>query len=121
MRIDKWLWAVRLFKTRTQAGEACKGGKVKIQGLNVKPSREIKEGDVIEIQQKFIKKTVKVLNLVKNRVGPKLVDDLVKDLTPAEEYERYDMIKLLNQEKRNRGEGRPTKRDRRDIDKLKNI
>ncbi|PLX13065.1 MAG: RNA-binding protein, partial [Marinilabiliales bacterium] len=116
-----WLWAVRIYKTRTQAGEACKGGKVKIQGVNVKPSREIKEGDIIEVQQKLVKKTIKVVQLVKNRVGPKLVDDLLEDLTPAEEYERYDMIRLLNHEKRNRGEGRPTKRERREIDRLKNI
>lgn len=121
MRVDKWLWAVRLFKTRTQASDACKGGKVKIEGTNVKASREIKEGDEIEVQQALIKKKVKVLKLVKNRVAAKFVVDLMEDLTPKEEYERLDMMKQLNHEKRDRGEGRPTKKDRRDIDLLKNL
>ena len=119
IRIDKWLWAVRVFKTRTQAGDACKGGKVKIDGTNVKASREIKEGDEIEVQQQTIKKRIKVLKLVKNRVGAKLVADLMQDLTPKEEYERLEMLRLLNHEKRNRGEGRPTKKDRREINRLK--
>jgi len=119
MRVDKWLWAVRVFKTRTQAGDACKGGKVKIAGSNVKASREIKVGDEIEVQQANIKRKVKVLKLVKNRVGAKLVADLMQDLTPPEEYERLEMMRLLNHEKRNRGEGRPTKRDRREIERLK--
>jgi ribosome-associated heat shock protein Hsp15 len=119
MRVDKWLWAVRVFKTRTQAGDACKGGKVKIDGTNVKASREIKEGDEIEVQQQTIKKRIKVLKLVKNRVGAKFVADLMQDLTPKEEYERLEMMRLLNHEKRNRGEGRPTKKDRRDIERLK--
>ncbi len=119
MRVDKWLWAVRVFKTRTQAGDACKGGKVKIDGTNVKASREIKEGDEIEVQQQTIKKRIKVLKLVKNRVGAKFVADLMQDLTPKEEYERLEMLRLLNHEKRNRGEGRPTKKDRREINRLK--
>lgn len=119
MRVDKWLWAVRVFKTRTQAGDACKGGKVKIDSTNVKASREIKEGDEIEVQQQTIKKRIKVLKLVKNRVGAKFVADLMQDLTPKEEYERLEMLRLLNHEKRNRGEGRPTKKDRREINRLK--
>ena len=119
MRVDKWLWVVRIFKTRTQAGDACKGGKVKIDGTNVKASREIKEGDEIEVQQQTIKKRIKVLKLVKNRVGAKFVADLMQDLTPPEEYERLEMLRLLNHEKRNRGEGRPTKKDRREINRLK--
>lgn len=119
MRVDKWLWAVRVFKTRTQASDACKGGKVKIDGINVKPSREIKVDDEIEVQQQTIKKKIKVLKLVKNRVGAKFVADLMQDLTPPEEYERLEMMRLLNHEKRGRGEGRPTKKDRRDIDRLK--
>ena len=119
MRVDKWLWAVRIFKTRTQAGDACKGGKVKIDGTNVKASREIKVDDEIEVQQQTIKKKIKVLKLVKNRVGAKFVAELMEDLTPPEEYERLEMMRLLNHEKRNRGEGRPTKRDRREIERLK--
>lgn len=120
MRIDKWLWCVRLFKTRTQAGDACRGGKVKINDQNVKASREINIGDEIEIQLQNLKKTVKILDIPKSRVGAKLVDGLLKDLTPKEEYEYLDMLKLFKSEKRDRGAGRPTKRERRDIDKLKN-
>lgn len=119
MRVDKWLWVVRIYKTRTQAGDACKGGKVKIGGSNVKSSREINIGDIIEVHQHTIKKQVKVLQLGKNRVGPKFVNDLMEDLTPAAEYERLELMRQLNHEKRDRGEGRPTKRDRREIDKLK--
>lgn len=121
MRIDKWLWTVRLFKTRTQASDACKGGKVKLGGTNVKSSREIHVDDIIEIQQQTIKKIVKILQFPKSRLGAKLVDDYMKDLTPTEEYERLEMMRQLNHEKRDRGDGRPTKKDRRDIEKLKEI
>jgi len=119
VRIDKWLWAVRLFKTRSQATDACRGGKVKIDGHNVKPSREVNIDDVIEIQSSLIKKKIKVLQIIKNRVAAKLVPDLAEDQTPAEEYERLDMQRQLNHERREHGIGRPTKKDRRDIDKLK--
>ena len=119
IRIDKWLWAVRVFKTRTQAADACKGGKVKMDGSNVKASREVKEGDIIDIQQGIIKKTLRVKVAAKNRVSAKLVPDLAEDITPAEEYEKLDMLRQLNHEKRDRGAGRPTKRNRRDIDRLK--
>lgn len=120
VRIDKWLWAIRLFKTRSQATDACRGGKVKIDGQNVKPSREVNVGVEIEVQQGAIKKRVKVLQVVKNRVGAKLVADLAEDLTPVEEQEKLDMMRQLNYERREHGTGRPTKRDRREIDKLKN-
>lgn len=119
VRIDKWLWAVRLFKTRSQATDACRGGKVKIDGHNVKPSREVNIDDIIELQLGPIKKTIKVLQIIKNRVAAKLVPDLAEDQTPAEEYERLDMQRQLNHERREHGIGRPTKKDRRDIDKLK--
>lgn len=119
IRIDKWLWAVRVFKTRTQAADACKGGKVKMDGQNVKASREVKEGDEIDIQQGIIKKTLRVKVAAKNRVSAKLVADLAEDLTPAEEYEKLDMLRQLNHEKRDRGTGRPTKKDRREISRLK--
>ena len=119
VRIDKWLWAVRAFKTRTQASDACRGGKIKIDGNNVKPSREVTTGDIINVQSGIIKKTFKVLKPVRNRVASKFVAELAEDLTPAEEYEKLDMLRQLNSEKRDRGTGRPTKRDRRDINKLK--
>ena len=119
IRIDKWLWAVRLFKTRTQASDACRGGKVKIDGQNVKPSREIREGEEIEVQMGIVRKKVAVKAILKNRVGAKLVENYMEDLTPTEEYEKLDMLKQLNYEKRDRGTGRPTKKNRRDISKLK--
>ena len=119
VRIDKWLWAIRAFKTRTQASDACRGGKIKIDGNNVKPSREVTTGDIINVQSGIIKKTFKVLKPVRNRVASKFVAELAEDLTPAEEYEKLDMLRQLNSEKRDRGTGRPTKRDRRDINKLK--
>ncbi len=119
IRIDKWLWAVRLFKTRSQAADACKGGKVKIGSQNAKASREVKVNEIIEIQLQNIKKKVKIIKVVKNRVGAKFVPDLLQDLTPPEEYEKLEMMRLLNAEKRDRGIGRPTKKDRRIISKLK--
>jgi ribosome-associated heat shock protein Hsp15 len=119
VRIDKWLWAVRVFKTRSQATEACRGGKVRMEGQNVKPSREVKEGDEIEIQLGIIKKSLRVAKAAKNRVSAKLVPELAEDLTPADEYEKLDMMRQLNYERRERGAGRPTKKERREIGRLK--
>ncbi len=119
VRLDKWLWAVRLYKTRSQAAEACKGGKVKIAGVHAKPSREINEGDEIEIHTSGIIKRVKVIKAAKNRVGAARVPELMEDLTSPEELERLQMIRQLNYEKRQRGAGRPTKKERRMLDKLK--
>jgi len=121
LRIDKWLWTVRLYKTRSQATEACKGGKVKIEGNNAKASREVKVDDIIEIQQPNIKRVIKIIRLNKNRVAAKLVADLIQDLTPTEEFEKLEMLKQFNNENRDRGIGRPTKKDRRTISKLKNF
>lgn len=92
VRIDKWLWAVRLFKTRSLAGDACGGGKVKINGQNAKPSREVKAGEIIEVHLTGIKKTVEVLQPIKNRIAAKIVADFMKDLTPPEEYERLEFM-----------------------------
>ncbi len=119
VRLDKWLWAVRLYKTRSQATEACKGGKIKIAGLHAKPSREINEGDEIEIHTSGIIKKVRVKKATKNRVSAALVPDLMEDLTPAEELEKLQMMRQLNYEKRLRGTGRPTKKERRVLDRLK--
>jgi len=121
VRIDKWLWAVRLFKTRSQAAEACKGGKIKINGQSVKASREVKLDEVVEVQLQTIKRKVRITKIVKNRVAAKFVPDLLVDLTPVEEYEKLDMMRQINAEKRDRGIGRPTKKDRRNISKLKDF
>ena len=120
IRIDKWLWAVRLFKTRNQAAEACKGGKVKMEGHNVKPSREVKAGDEIVVQHQSIEKKIKVKQVLKNRVGAKLVEIYLIDMTPQEEYDRLKLMRKMNTENWDRGSGRPTKKVRRMIDQLKN-
>jgi ribosome-associated heat shock protein Hsp15 len=120
VRIDKYLWATRLYKTRTLAGEACRGGKVKMDGKAVKPSKEVKEGDIITVQLSDLTKTVQVKMTGTNRVSAKLVDGLLADLTPQAEYERIELLKEFKSEKRLRGTGRPTKKDRREIDHLKN-
>lgn len=119
IRIDKWLWAVRLFKTRNQAGESCKAGKIKINGMPVKSSREVKIDDVIEVNLKLIVRTIKVIGLLKNRVGAKLVENYLEDLTPQEEFDKLKMKKDLNHEYRQSGIGRPTKKERRLIERLK--
>jgi len=119
VRIDKWLWAVRIFKTRSQAAAACKGGKVKIDGQNVKASRELKQGEQISISLTVYLKTVRVKALLHNRVGAKLVENYMEDLTPQEEYDKQKIKQELNKEYRQRGEGRPTKKERRIIERLK--
>lgn len=120
IRIDKWLWAVRIFKTRTLAADACKGGKVKIEDKVVKASRDVKVGDEITIQQGPIIKTVRVTQIIKNRVSAKLAVESVEDLTPESEYDKLKFMHELNYERRDRGTGRPTKKDQRIISKLKN-
>ncbi len=119
VRIDKWLWAVRIFKTRSQASDACKGGRVKMDGQNVKASREIKEGEEIHISLTTFTKSVKVTALLNNRVSAKLVPNYMEDLTPQEEYDKQKIKREINAEYRDRGEGRPTKKERRIIERLK--
>lgn len=116
-RIDKWLWAVRLFKTRSMASNACKGGKIKLNGQAVKPAKEIKADDIITVQSGIITKTVKVIDIPKSRVGAKLVVHYLSDLTPDEEYEKLKMQQKENKGLRQKGLGRPTKKERREIDK----
>lgn len=118
-RIDKWLWSVRLYKTRSLASEACRSGKVTIEDQAVKPSREVKIGNVFVIRQGPLTKTIEVKELLKNRVGPKLVPNYMNDLTPEEEYTKLQLMREINFEVRDRGIGRPTKKERRIIDRLK--
>ena len=120
VRIDKWLWFVRLFKTRTMASDACNAGKVKINNVNCKPSREIKVDDEIQIRIGQLQKTVKVIDSPKNRIAAKLVPEYYLDLTPQEEYDRVKLL-ATQTEKREHGLGRPTKRDRRQIEFLKDM
>jgi ribosome-associated heat shock protein Hsp15 len=120
IRIDKWLWMVRLFKTRNMANEACNAGKVKIDTVNCKPSREVKINDIIHIRLGQLQKTVKVIDFPKNRIAAKLIPDYYLDITPPEEYERVKLL-AMSSEKRDNRIGRPTKRDRRQIDYLKDF
>jgi len=117
-RIDKFLWSVRLFKTRTLASEACKSGKVTLSGHAAKASKEIKSGDIIELKKDHINMKIRVINPIEKRVGAKLVMEFMEDLTPIEEYQKLELMKQ-NFEYRHRGLGRPTKRDRRIITKIK--
>ncbi|MBI9039389.1 MAG: RNA-binding S4 domain-containing protein [Bacteroidales bacterium] len=119
IRIDKYLWAIRIFKTRSLASQACKAGKIKIDGNNIKASREVKIDDIITIQIGQLSKTIKVKNIIKNRVSAKLAIENYEYLTPAEEYEKLKLQKEMNIEYRDRGSGRPTKKERRIITKLK--
>lgn len=117
VRIDKWLWMVRLYKTRSIATEACNAGKVKLNGENVKPSRDVRVGEVYEVHIGSLHKTVEVVDAPKSRVGAPLVPQYCTDLTPQSEYDR--MKTLRTQEFRPHGLGRPTKRDRRQLDFIK--
>jgi len=118
-RIDKWLWAVRVFKTRNKAAEACRAGKVKIDGQKIKPSREIKIGEEIEIQNGILTRRVLVKAKLANRVSAKLVEEFMEDITPEEEIQKLKLLREMNYEYRERGSGRPTKKDRRAIEGLK--
>ncbi|MDB9724154.1 S4 domain-containing protein [Polaribacter sp.] len=116
MRIDKYLWCIRIFKTRSIATTACKKGQVKMDAKSVKPSRDIFGGELIVIRKNQINYQIKVLALPESRVGAKLVDQYKKDVTPKEEFEKMELLKYSKDYYREKGVGRPTKKDRRDID-----
>lgn len=115
-RIDKWLWAARIFKTRTLAADACKNGRVTIGGARVKASHVIHDGDIIDIRKPPITYTYRVLRAQEQRVGAKLVGNLREDLTPKEQYDLLEMSRVSGFVNRARGTGRPTKKDRRALD-----
>jgi ribosome-associated heat shock protein Hsp15 len=119
VRIDKWLWCVRIFKTRNQATEECRAGKVKIRDQETKASHIVKTGEVIEVQIEQLKRILLVKDILDRRVSAKIAVDFVEDQTPAEEIERIRVARKTNFEKRDRGTGRPTKRDRREIEEFK--
>lgn len=118
LRIDKYLWCVRLFKTRALATEALRLEKVRIQEEPVKPSREVKPGLVFALVRAGIRWEYRVKDLPKNRVGAALVSNYLDDLTSAEEKEKWEFLQMARSLQRPRGEGRPTKKDRRDLDRL---
>jgi len=117
-RIDKYLWAIRVYKSRTDATDACKGGKVKLNGLDVKPSREIKAGDMLTARKGQVLFTFRVIEPVDKRQGAKLVPQYAENLTPPEELEKMRAPVETFFFKRDRGTGRPTKKDRRQMDSL---
>mgnify|MGYP000047111737 FL=1 len=116
MRVDKYLWCIRYFKTRSLATEACKKGHVRINDSQVKPAREVYATDKITVRKNQINYIVQVIDTPKNRVGAKLVDIYRKDLTPKEAFEHLDLLKYSKDYYRKKGTGRPTKKDRRDIE-----
>lgn len=115
-RIDKWLWAARIFKTRSIAADACKNGRVRIGESIVKASHVIKPGDVINVRKNPITYSFKVLQAIENRVGAKLVPEVLENVTPKEQYDLLEMSKISGFVDRARGTGRPTKKERRDLD-----
>lgn len=116
MRVDKYLWCVRYYKTRNIATEACKKGHITVNGQVAKPSREVFPSDKITLRKDQINYILSVLDVPDNRVGAKLVDIYRKDETPAEAFEHLELLRLSKEHYRAKGTGRPTKKDRRDID-----
>ena len=118
VRIDKWLWAVRIFKTRSIAAEACKKGKIMIGGVTIKPSRNIKVNDVIQIKRPPIVYSFKVLALTENRMGAKLVPEFMENVTTADQLHLLELDKIAAVGRRDKGTGRPTKKERRELDEF---
>lgn len=116
MRVDKFLWAVRYFKTRSIATQACKQGKVRVNDSVVKPSREVYPADKVVVRKNQINYQLDVLDLPPSRVGAKLVNLYVNDVTPKEEFEKLELLKYSKDYYRKKGTGRPTKKDRRELD-----
>ena len=116
LRIDKYTWAVRLTKTRSQASELISKGKIKINESDVKPSRDVKLGDIIQVHKNSAVFSYKVLELLEKRVGPKLVSIYIEDITPIEEVEKYKTYQEAQRVYRDMGTGRPSKKDRRMLD-----
>ena len=115
-RIDKWLWAARIYKTRSLASDACKNGRVTINGVNVKPSRPVKVGEVVDVRKPPVTYSFKVLKCIENRVGAKLIPVVYENVTDPRQYEILEMSRISGFVDRARGTGRPTKRDRRQME-----
>lgn len=115
-RIDKWLWAARIFKTRSLAADACKNGRVTFNGSTIKPSRMIKEGDTVHVKKSPITYLFKVLKAIEQRVGAKLIPEIYENVTDPKQYELLEMSRISGFVDRARGTGRPTKKERRALD-----
>ena len=118
VRIDKWLWAVRIFKTRTVAAEACRKGRVLIGNAPVKPSRNIRTGEIIQVRKTPVTYSFMVLALADKRMGAKMVPQYMENVTPPDQYELLELNKISGFVERQRGTGRPTKKERRDLDQF---
>lgn len=123
VRIDKWLWSVRIFKSRSIATQACKSGKIKVNASKCKPARTVSVNDLISVDKKGLKLEFKILELLKSRVGFSIAKDCYEDLTPIEEREKFRAFhhRRLSGEDREAGLGRPTKRNRRELENFKEI
>lgn len=115
-RIDKWLWAARIFKTRTIAADACKNGRVAVGGVTVKPSRMVKVGDVVAVRKPPVTFSFRLLKPIEQRVGAKLLPEIYENVTPQDQYDLLEMNRISGFVSRARGTGRPTKKDRRQMD-----
>ena len=115
-RIDKWLWAVRIFKTRSIAADACKNGRVTISGTNVKPSHMVKVGETVCVRKPPVTYSYKILKTIEQRVGAKLIPEVYENVTTADQYELLEMNRISGFVDRARGTGRPTKKERRSLD-----
>ena len=115
-RLDKWLWAARFYKTRTLAADACKNGRISINGAQAKPSRSVKPGDEIGVRKPPVTYVFRVLQAIEKRVGARLLPEIRENITPPEQYEILEMSRISGFVDRARGTGRPTKKDRRALD-----
>ena len=120
-RIDKWLWAARIFKTRSIAADACKNGRVTIGGINVKPSHNVKAGETVDVRKPPITYSFRILKTIEQRVGAKLLPEIYENVTAPEQYELLEMNRISGFVDRARGTGRPTKKDRRALDDFFNL
>ena len=118
VRVDKYLWAMRIYKTRSIATDACKCGRVKMNGVEVKPSRMFHVGDIFTVRKGPITYTYRILQLWGNRLGAKIIPEYLQDITPKEQLELLELARYAAQSGRDRGTGRPTKKDRRDIEQF---
>lgn len=115
-RLDKWLWAARIFKTRTMAADACKNGRVTVNGANAKPSRTVKVGETVSVKKAPVTYSFKIINAIESRVGAKLIGQVYENVTDPKQYELLEMSRISGFVDRARGTGRPTKKDRRAMD-----
>lgn len=117
-RLDKWLWAARIFKTRSLASEACKKGRISCKGTTLKPSKIVKVGDIIDVKKPPITYSFRIKQAIEKRVGAKLIPDVLENVTRPDQYELLEMNKISGFVNRARGTGRPTKKDRRSLDEF---